>query len=188
MNLEFVPITHENIILATEIQMQLFPDMCAYLEYEKRIEQKEPHWLVYHKNDLIGTVGVYGCPWLKEEKTCWLGWFGVLPKYRNKGYGTVILQKLFEIAKNMGYETLRVYTSYKYCPLAISFYDRLMDFHEIYTYEKFDYEVRIYTKSLTDKPAKKLGHKNIYIKSEIESEKEGLMQFEKLKEINKKSN
>ena len=42
---------------------------------------------------------------------CWLGWFGIRPEYRHKGYATAMLNLQLEIMKNYGYKVCRLYTS-----------------------------------------------------------------------------
>ena len=68
----------------------------------KRLE----YYFGYENNAIIGICGVYA----DQPDECWLGWFGVLPQYRRKGYATAILSLLIKIMKNYGYKVCRIYT------------------------------------------------------------------------------
>ena len=45
-----------------------------------------------------------------EEKACWLGWFGIDKPYRHKGFGQILLRHACNKAKQMGCDTLKLYT------------------------------------------------------------------------------
>ena len=106
-----------------------------------------------------------------------MGWFGVLPEKRQCGYGKAILEKTIEIAKEMKYDTFRLYTSKILCPEAIFFYDKLMDFGEDYTLEELELQRRVYTKSLTDKPATKWKNKKLNLDYEKKREEKGMKKY-----------
>ena len=181
MALKFINITKENILLATELELKIFPNMCAYNSYKNAYEKGAPYWLVYNNDSLIGISGLYEYPELGEPKTVWLGWYGILDQFRGNGYGKEILLKTIKIAKEKGYETLRLYTSKKLCPTAMNLYEKIMDFGEPYTLEQIDLERYVFTKSLSNKPATKWNNRNLYLYLDEESEKEGLEIYLKLK-------
>lgn len=68
----------------------------------KRLE----YYLGYEGDEVVGVCGVYA----DREDECWLGWFGVRPQYRQRGYATMMLNLQLEIMKNYGYKVCRLYT------------------------------------------------------------------------------
>ena len=176
-NLRFEEITPENINLATKIELKFFPDMCAYCSYEDSFKNNNRYWIVYDETEIVGITGIYENADLGEPNTCWMGWFGVLPEKRQCGYGKAILEKTIEIAKEMKYDTFRLYTSKILCPEAIFFYDKLMDFGEDYTLEELELQRRVYTKSLTDKPATKWKNKKLNLDYEKKREEKAMKKY-----------
>lgn len=70
-------------------------------------------WRVYAirvKGMLAGVAGLYR---RVEDPTpvLWLGWFGLLPEYRGRGYAAQALEKLKAIAIEIGARELRVYVN-----------------------------------------------------------------------------
>lgn len=57
-------------------------------------------------NDCIGFCGI--CSNKKDE--AWLGWFGVRPKFRRRGFGCKMLKELEKIMLQSGYRYSRLYT------------------------------------------------------------------------------
>lgn len=57
----------------------------------------------------VGITGLYSLDPYKNDEL-WLGWFGVLEKYRSQGIGGCVLDKTFEIAKDKGAKELFVFT------------------------------------------------------------------------------
>lgn len=50
------------------------------------------YYLIYNQEkEVIGITGLYQCV-DDPEDTYWLGWYGVIPEFRSKRYGTVILE------------------------------------------------------------------------------------------------
>jgi len=82
------------------------------------IEEEAKVWKTLIKNEkgkfLISEVkgkiiGIGGIFLFKE--VCSFGYMGVLPEYRGKGVGTEIFNKLFEIGKDLKYQTMMLYAS-----------------------------------------------------------------------------
>ncbi len=71
------------------------------------------YWEVYlvkqNDNKIVGISGLYSLNSDKNDEF-WLGWFGVLKKYRNKGIGGCVLDKTFKIASDNGTKELFVFT------------------------------------------------------------------------------
>ena len=60
--LKYIEITNENIDFATKIQLQIFPNECAYNHYKYTIEKNneyEKYYLVYYNDKVIGITGLY---------------------------------------------------------------------------------------------------------------------------------
>jgi GNAT superfamily N-acetyltransferase len=65
-------------------------------------------WLVYVKDELIGICGLYED---SSKKRCWLGWFGIFPDFRKKGYGEKCLKFMEKKARKQGYDAIHCYCS-----------------------------------------------------------------------------
>lgn len=78
-------------------------------------------WIVKKDNETIGICGLYSLA-PKSTETLWLGWFGVLPKYRNNNLGGEILNWLKKEGKKRGAKTLMSYVDQDGKPL--QFYKR----------------------------------------------------------------
>ena len=49
------------------------------------------------ENYQFGVTGIYSYNEYPDD--AWLGWYGILPKYRSKGYGSIVFDKTVELAK-----------------------------------------------------------------------------------------
>lgn len=78
----------------------------------------------------------------------WIAWFGVVPKYRNQGYGKAILNWTMEEALRQGRKILRLYTDKIECGDAITLYEKLGFQGEKYSAEELSYDCYIYSRSL----------------------------------------
>ena len=177
--MEFVEITMDNILEATDIQMAIFgPKECAYLCYLQHIQNNDPAYYIVKDSsgNNIGISGIYVEPF--EPNTAWLGWYGVLSECRNKGYGTKILEHTIEIAKNNGYKNFRLYTDV-INPKAHKLYDKIMDFSEEYVEDK--YTVLVYSKTLCEEPCNKLNNKCINLASKSNEQDDGYEMYLELK-------
>ena len=56
--------------------------------------------------DCIGFCGLYS----ENSDEVWLGWFGVRPAFRRRGYARQMLRMLVDRSRAMGYRFVRVYT------------------------------------------------------------------------------
>ena len=112
-DINFQKITRENLQIAIDVQNEIFPledgtknfiDCISKNPYRKELD----FYLVYFKDTPIGVTGIYS--YNEYPDAAWLGWFGVLSKERNKGYGSIIFDKTEELARQKGYKSLRLYT------------------------------------------------------------------------------
>jgi RimJ/RimL family protein N-acetyltransferase len=111
--INFKKIDKDNLELACKIQNEIFPKEDARQNYIEQINKasyrKEiDYYIVYNGNTPIGVTGIYSYP--EYSNIAWLGWFGILEKFRNNGYGSIALDKTIELAKVKGYREFRLYT------------------------------------------------------------------------------
>lgn len=94
--LKYIKINYENIDYADDIQKNIFPKSSAYKDYvnaNKKQANLQNYYVVYNNNTLIGITGYY-----YENENMYLKWFGVLKQFRNKGYGTDILNDTIKMS------------------------------------------------------------------------------------------
>ncbi len=132
-------------------------------------------------NKPIGMTGIYR--FISDE--AWVGWFGILPQYRNKGYGKKLLEQTIEMAKKQGYKILRLYTDKVENATAIKLYEKLGFIGEKYSVEKLSYDCWIYSKSLCDSEVILWNDKNLHLLEQSELEQ---VDEQTLKEIFKMYN
>lgn len=185
--LKFVDVDMDNIILATETEMNFWPDACAFNSYLRAYQKGKPYWLVYEGDNLIGISGIYDYPELGEKDTAWLGWFGVLPEFRGGGYGKAILLETLSRAKDMGYKRLRLYSSKRedLCPNAVPFYTKIsslfLGFVEDYTLEQQDMKRIVVSFSLDGNEITKWGNRNLHLNEDKNDEDDGYQNYLKFK-------
>lgn len=126
---------------------------------------------------MIGITGIYKGN-AKEET--WLAWFGILPEFRNHGYGKQLLEETIKLVKNSGYKILRLYTDKVENAKAIKLYEKLGFVGEKYSFEKLSYDCWIYSKNLYNEKVEFWNNKNLNLlyQSEINQ-----MDKHKIKEI-----
>lgn len=64
------------------------------------------YFIIKNENKNIGITGLYSF----SNSTAWIGWFGLHKSFRGKGLGRKSLLKTIEIAKNLNYNKLNVWT------------------------------------------------------------------------------
>lgn len=172
----------EQIMLATKIELEIFPEFCGYLSYANAEQNGNTYYLVYKQNIPIGITGIYTDDSLSgdEKFTAWLGWYGVIKEYRNKGYGKQILLDTISEAKRRGYKKFRLYTSKVKCKEAINLYDKIMDIGEDYTLEQLYLQRKVYSKSLTDNAIDKWNNRNLFLDDAEKQEQQGLEIYNQL--------
>jgi GNAT superfamily N-acetyltransferase len=83
-------------------------------------------WQVYllrAQGEVVGVSGLYRQPDMAPT-VCWLGWFGIRPRFRQRGFGTKAIQALFGVARSLGCKDLWVYTGSS-DNVAVGFYKSL---------------------------------------------------------------
>jgi GNAT superfamily N-acetyltransferase len=110
-------ITSENLAKAIATAWQIFPyerhaeGFWPELTYKMAIEQQNPRFAYYLARDTKKIVGITGhYPARYGQPKMWLGWFGVLPAERRKGYGSKILLATCEIVGGFGISSFHIYS------------------------------------------------------------------------------
>ena len=80
--------------------------------------QRLEYYMGYENGVPIGISGIYA----DNENECWLGWFGIRPEHRQKGYATTMLRLQLDIMKNYGYNICRLYTNKQINKTAVQLY------------------------------------------------------------------
>lgn len=160
MKLRYEKINKNNIIVASKIQYEIFPNSSAYLKYLREVQNQTSDlpidFLVFENDIPIGVVGLYDIP--EYSDTIWLSWFGLVEDYRFKGYGSQIFKDIIKKAKEYNKEFLRLFTYEVWNYEAQEFYKKHMQMEEYYTNKDDDqYDIKegkckIYGYSLCDKP------------------------------------
>ena len=156
---KLVKITKDNVNLAAEFQLSIFPGECAYGSYIYSIKRNSDYfsyYLAYNNENLIGITGIYSFEKVEETNSLWLGWFGVSPIYRRKGYGKALLKQTIDMVKEYAKKDprikyFRLYTSSRDNPIACKMYREVMDYEEKYECDgdfNYDGTCLIFTKCL----------------------------------------
>lgn len=176
--IKFVKVTKNNLDLVCKIQNTLFPEEDGRQNYIESIN-KDPYrkemdyYIVYIENIPIGITGIYA--YNEYPNDAWLGWFGILEKYRKNGYGGAVLDKTSNLAKGKGYKNFRLYTDenaksahklYESRKMVKELYDNKDDKSQYYNSDTY-----IYSLSLTDKIIDFWNNKLLGLKEQGEKEK-----------------
>lgn len=160
--MELIMVTKDNYKEAIKIQKEIFPsengtlNILASLDRETfikntKVEYIDDHIKYYLAKDNDNYIGITGLYYYNFDKdSAWIGWYGVLNEYRNKGLGKELLKETATLARNKGFKYLRLYTDYIENYNAVKLYESMGFIGEKYNIEKLEYDCRIYSLSLTD--------------------------------------
>ena len=150
--MKFIRIDKNNIDIAHKMENIIFPHYDAYNNYLDTFkpESKNEFWIIEVDNVYVGISGIYS--YKNNNDDAWLGWFGFLEEYRNKGYGTIALKMFEEEAIKRGFKYARLFTNRYDNDDAKRFYERNGYTEEYYELESdpasLIYPLSIYSKSL----------------------------------------
>lgn len=102
----------DSAAIAREYEMSVHPG-----EYSDEIEKSGfkslKYWFVNQAKKPKKIVGITGLETRIEDPDdiAWLGWFGVVPEVRGKGFGRAILKKTISKARSIGFDRLRLWTT-----------------------------------------------------------------------------
>ena len=134
MKLEYELIDEGNINLATSIQHTIFSDECAYVNYKYEIDtnyKKNKYFIIRWNAIPTGVIGLYMDDEIDNE-SIWLGWFGILPEFRNKGIGRKSILDMMEKVKKYNKKYFRLYTNDKDASTARPLFRNVMQLYENY--------------------------------------------------------
>lgn len=154
------PVDYTNYKKAIEIQKEIFPEDDGTLNILASLDRdlfmhktglfyeddQVKYYIAYSGNEAVGITGIYHYDY--DPASAWLAWFGVLPDKRRRYYGEEILERTMELAKQKGFETMRLYTDAIGNADAIKLYEKLGFIGEKYSAEKLSYDCYIYSKNL----------------------------------------
>ena len=107
--MKFERIDIDNLELACKIQNEIFPEEDGRQNFIEQINKdpyrkEQDYYIVYVNDTPVGVTGIYS--YHEYPESAWLGWFGILEKYRHNGYGKMALDKTIELAKQNNYKTI----------------------------------------------------------------------------------
>ena len=161
--LGFEELSQNNLELATKLQNDIFPLENGSEDLKESVENGVPshqtiqrYWLAKVGNEYIGITGIYA--YKVAPNDAWLGWFGVEEKARGNGYATQILDWTINKVKQLGFETLRLYTDEEDNSEAVRLYEKFGFMSEVYDNpEDVHFEISktlIFSKNLLGKKTK----------------------------------
>lgn len=112
-----IKITNKNVGVAIDAAWQIFPyevhngvfwPKYAYNESIQENNDRFAYYLAYHNYSLVGITGHY--PDDEDYEKMWVGWFGILPHWRGKGLGSLLLTTLCDKLYDMGITKLHLYS------------------------------------------------------------------------------
>lgn len=169
--MDFEVVDQQNVGQAIRIQNEIFPlengseDLKEAVSGNLQSYQLLKYWLAKDENKFVGISGLYA--YKEYPQDAWLGWFGVLESERGKGYATKIMQFIMQQAKQLGFESLRLYTDEQDNAKAVNLYNKLGMTSELYNNpEDVHFEISntlVFSKSLTDKPVTLWDNKNLFL-------------------------
>lgn len=178
MNL--ILIDKNNYKEAIDLQRKVFPnedgtinilasldrDLFIKLSGLDYIDDHIKYYLAEKDNEYVGITGIYN--YGDDVENAWIGWFGILPNYRNRGLGRELLNDTIELARSKNFKYIRLYTDYVDNYEAIKLYESLGFVGEKYTIEELPFDCRIYSKSLTNDEVKLWNNKNLFLAHQSE--------------------
>ncbi|MBR5389601.1 GNAT family N-acetyltransferase [Candidatus Saccharibacteria bacterium] len=190
--MKLAPVDFTNYKKAIKMQKEIFPEedgtinILASLDRDLFMQKtglfyEDDHvkyYIAYHKDEAVGITGLYY--YNNDRESAWLAWFGVLPDKRRKHYGERIIAQTIEIAKQKGFNVIRLYTDAISNATAIKLYEKLGFVGEKYSAEELPYDCYIYSKSLHGEKVQLWNNKmlDLAFQSELEN-----VPKDKIKEI-----
>jgi GNAT superfamily N-acetyltransferase len=143
-NYKIVPLSKELIDDAMLLMELVFPfkqdqkdAKWSFGDSLSRLNSNKQYWLAVNSEDKVaGITGLYNDN--KDNNIVWLGWFGVHPQHRRHGLGSMLLSFAISKAKERGFSTLKLYSSFDENERASHILYRKYGFIEIMSDEKAD--------------------------------------------------
>lgn len=93
-------------------RMSLEPEIFES-ELKKQGIRSLKYWVATKSKKSHEIAGVTGLETMLEDEpeVAWLGWFGVTPEFRGKGFGRSLLKTTISKARTIGFDKLRLWTT-----------------------------------------------------------------------------
>lgn len=182
IKIKYIKVSKNNLNTAIIIQNKIFPSEDGSLNLKLAVDKKlikkvfgdvkkyretSDYWLCQVNNNFIGITGIYS--YFEYPHDAWLGWFGILPEFRKKGYGEKILLWTMSESKKRGFIDFRLYTDLDDNDKAVNLYRKIGMLEEFYITEDMSPEkIVIFSKNLNKDKTQKLGKKNLFLKKQEE--------------------
>lgn len=164
-------ITASNLRRAIALHREIFPKFSAETNFEEAVSGVSgyEYFIIRKGFDDAGIIGIYSYP--EDSASAWLGWFGILQKYRRHHLGSVAIAMFEDMAKVRGYRYIRLYTEKRDNDAAITFYQK-----NGYSSEEYQnasdpasslYPLLIFSKSISDMSAPPWGNRNIHFTEQL---------------------
>ena len=115
----------QTVELVETREIQMFLPVMKEIDFGDRFLLSMLHWcgigqrstpldywkvfLLRAEGNVVGVSGLYRQPGMAET-VCWLGWFGIRPRFRRQGFGRNAMYALIEFARSLDCKELWVYT------------------------------------------------------------------------------
>ena len=129
----------QTVELVETKELQLFLPVMKEIDFGDRFLLSMLHWcgigqrstpldywkvfLLRAEGDVVGVSGLYRQPGMAQT-VCWIGWFGIRPRFRRQGFGKRAIYALIDFARHLAVEELWVYTGSS-DDIAVNFYRSL---------------------------------------------------------------
>ena len=129
----------QTVELVETKEIQMFLPVMKEIDFGDRFLLSMLHWcgigqrstsLEYWKvfllraaGEVVGVSGLYRQPGMAEI-VCWIGWFGIRPRFRRQGFGKRAMYALIDFARHIAVKELWVYTGSS-DNIAVNFYRSL---------------------------------------------------------------
>lgn len=135
MKLRFEKLTRQNLNDCLTIKHLLFPESNSDEDYEKYFSNTaiSEYFVVYFNNQPCAITGWYDFDNNKED--AFMGWFGVLPNFRQKGIGSQVFDFTVNRVKEHKYNYFRLYTDIIVNKESVILYTKKGMLIEPYTYD-----------------------------------------------------
>src|ERR1700730_794598 len=108
--------TQQEIELVSTRNIEMFIPILREIDFGDQFLLSMLHWcgigqrptpleywqvfLVASKQEIVGVSGLYRQPGMPAQ-LCWLGWFGIRPRFRRRGFGSAAIRSLAEEAQKI---------------------------------------------------------------------------------------
>ena len=174
--MDFVRITPDNVSIAHHINRVVFPKYDSLINFLDSFKEgaKDRFYLMKVGEEHVGIFGLYYYEGYPDD--AWLGWFGVLPEHRGKGYGNTALTFFEDLARDRGFRYVRLFTDTYDNEEAHKFYLEHGFTEERYINENdpasLKYPISIFSKPLFAQfPLKPWGNRNIHFTKQVEKQR-----------------